>query len=73
MGKREREDQPLGTGVTREKRERETGRHREKDREIGGGHGPFEREYSECAQEALLVATAKDLHPKVRPVQMLEC
>lgn len=32
---------------------------------MGGGQGPFERER---AQEVLLVATAKGVHPKVRPV-----
>lgn len=39
-------DQPLGTEMAEEKREEErpTGRDREKEGEIGGGQGPFNKE-----------------------------
>ena len=53
--------QLLGTGVAdrREERERERekegemDRRRQREKELGGWHGPFKRECSECAQKEL--------------------
>lgn len=39
---------------------------------MGGRQGPFIRDHSECAQVALLLATAEDIGSKGRPVQMPE-
>lgn len=47
----------------REERARETDGDRGRKREMGSGQGPFKRESSECAQEGLLVAAAKDIYP----------
>lgn len=64
----ERKNRPLGIGV--EKRREKTDRDREED--MGGGQSSFKREHDECVQGVLLVATAEDVYPKVRPVQMPE-
>ena len=51
----------------RQKRERQKDRQMETEKEMGEGQGPFEREHSDYAQVVLLVATAEDADPKVRP------
>lgn len=44
----------------------------ETEKEMGDGQGPFEREHSECAPVVLLVATAENVYPKVRPAHKPE-
>lgn len=39
---------------------------------MGGGQGLFKGEPSGCEQKVLLVATAEDVDPQVRPAQMSE-
>lgn len=50
------------------KGEKEKGR----KRTMGGRQGPFKAECREHAQEGLFMATAEDVNPKIRPVQMPE-
>lgn len=70
MGREKVRPAPRDRSARRE--ERQTDRDREIERELGGRQGPFTRERSEGAQVVLLVASVKDVDPKVRLVQMPE-
>lgn len=54
----------------RRKEKRKRKRDRGEEREMGDGLDAFRREHRECPQEVLLAATAEDVYPKVRPLQM---
>lgn len=65
----------MGKGEKEEGRpasEDRNGRREERDRERGRDGRWVEREHSERAPEVLLVATAEDICPKVRPGQTPE-
>lgn len=77
MGKRERGEGLLGTKAAEEKRETEREKRRRiKKRKMGGGQGPFNRDYNDCIQLVLLVTAAEGImspqDTNDRPVQMPE-